>query len=143
MFAGLEPEVELLDDRLGEELDERRWVGERRDRDPPDEMRGDPRHDAQVLAHEVVTCGRWTLTTTCSPVRKRAAWTWAIDAAASGVRSNHSNVAPIGPPSSSSTTFSTTAHGSGFTWSRQSLNSSTSSAGKRPSPEEMICPSLM
>ena len=31
------------------------------------------------------TSGRWTLTTTSSPVRRRAAWTWAIDAAASGV----------------------------------------------------------
>ena len=32
------------------------------------------------------TDGRCTLTTTSSPVRSRAAWTWAIDAAASGVR---------------------------------------------------------
>ena len=36
------------------------------------------------------TVGRWTLTTTSSPVRSVAAWTWAIDAAASAVSSIHS-----------------------------------------------------
>ena len=39
------------------------------------------------------TDGRCTFTTTGSPVRSRAAWTWAIEAAASGWRSNHSKVA--------------------------------------------------
>ena len=37
----------------------------------------------------------------------------------------------------------TTSNGSAGTWSRQRLNSSTSSGGNRPSPEEMIWPSLM
>ena len=37
----------------------------------------------------------------------------------------------------------TVAKGSGGTRSRRSRNSSTSSSGKIPSPEEMICPSLM
>ena len=41
---GLEAEVELLDDGLGEQLDQRRRVGERGDRDAPDEQRRDPRH---------------------------------------------------------------------------------------------------
>ena len=45
------------------------------------------------LRTSVPTCGRCTLTTTGSPVRRRAACTWAIDAAASGVRSNHSKMA--------------------------------------------------
>ncbi len=64
-------------------------------------------------------------------------------AAASGVRSNHSKVASSVVPRSASTTCRTTANVSSRTWSRQSLNSSTSSDGKRPSPEEMIWPSLM
>ena len=42
--GGLEPEIELLDDRLGEQLDERRRVGERGDRDPPDEKGGEKAH---------------------------------------------------------------------------------------------------
>ena len=89
------------------------------------------------------TEGRWTFTTTDSPVVRVAAWTWAMDAAASGVRSNVANTSPSGRPSSSSTTTWTTSHGSAGTRSRHSLNSATSSAGKRPSPEEMIWPSLM
>ena len=36
---GLEPEVELLDDRLGEELDQGRRVGQRGDRDPAHQVR--------------------------------------------------------------------------------------------------------
>ena len=39
MLAASMPEVELLDDRLGEQLDERRWVGQRGDRDAADEVR--------------------------------------------------------------------------------------------------------
>ena len=36
------------------------------------------------------------MTTTCSPVTSRAAWTWAIDAAASGTGSNEENSSPDG-----------------------------------------------
>ena len=54
---GLEPEVQLLGDRLGEELDERGRVGQRGDRDAPDEVRGEPRHRPQVLADEGVDGG--------------------------------------------------------------------------------------
>jgi len=51
--VGLHAEVELLDDRLGEELDERGGIGERRDLDAPDQVRREPGHDAQVAAHEL------------------------------------------------------------------------------------------
>ena len=37
----------------------------------------------------------------------------------------------------------TTPNGSGGTWSRHLRNSATSGSGKMPSPDEMICPSLM
>ena len=47
--GGLEAEVELLDDRLGEKLDERRRVGERRHRDPPDEEGGEEAHARRGL----------------------------------------------------------------------------------------------
>ena len=61
------------------------------------------------------TCGRCTLTTTSSPVRSRAAWTWAIEAAAMGVSSNDSNSSSSEPPRSISTTARTSANGSGGT----------------------------
>ena len=51
--VGLEAEVELLGDRLREQLDERGRVRERGDRDAPDEVRRDPRHDAQVACDEL------------------------------------------------------------------------------------------
>ena len=89
------------------------------------------------------TCGRCTFTTTSSPVRNRAACTWAIDAAAIGVRSKRSNTSSSERPRSSSTTRRTTSNGSGGTRSRSCLNSATSSSGNRPSPPEMIWPSLM
>ena len=47
-----EAEVELLDDRLREQLDERGRVRERGHRDPADEPRREPRHRADVFAHE-------------------------------------------------------------------------------------------
>ena len=89
------------------------------------------------------TEGRWTFTTTDSPVRRVAACTCAIDAAASGRRSNDANTSASGRPSSDSTTSRTTGNGSGGTWSRHLRNSATSSSGKIPSPDEMIWPSLM
>ena len=48
--------------------------------------------------------GRCTFTTTSSPVRSVAACTWAIDAAASGSRSNAANTSSSGAPRSASTT---------------------------------------
>ncbi len=137
-------EVELLDDRLGEQLDERRRVGQRGDRDAADEVGREPRHrPAGRGARDDRPTGRCTLTTTSSPVRSRAAWTWAIEAAASGVRSNDSNTSSRRDPRSSSTVRRTSSNVSAGTWSRHFLNSSTSSGGNSPSPDEMIWPSLM
>ena len=50
---GLEAEVELLDDRLGEQLDQRRRVGERGDRDAADQARREPREGGDVVAEEL------------------------------------------------------------------------------------------
>ena len=49
--VGFEAEVELLDDGLGEQLDQRRRVGQGGDRDPADEVRGDPAHGGQIRPH--------------------------------------------------------------------------------------------
>ena len=49
--VGLEAEVELLDDGLGEQLDQRRRVGQRRYRDAADEVGGDPAHGGQIRPH--------------------------------------------------------------------------------------------
>ena len=49
--VGLEAEVELLDDGLGEELDQRRRVGQGGHGNAADQVRGDPGHDGEVLAH--------------------------------------------------------------------------------------------
>ena len=71
---GLEPEVELLGDRLGEQLDQRRRVGQRGDRDAADEEGRQPGHDPEVVrGRGRPTVGRCTLTTTSSPVRSVAA----------------------------------------------------------------------
>ena len=55
--VGLDAEVELLADRVGEHLDECRRVGERRDGDPSHQHRGEPRHHLQVLVDESVDAG--------------------------------------------------------------------------------------
>ena len=102
---GLETEVELLDDLLGEELDERRRVRQRRHRDAPDEMGRQPGEGARRRrASSASTRGRCTFTTTSSPVTSRAAWTWAIDAAAIGRSSKCANTVSSGAPRSPSTT---------------------------------------
>ena len=49
---GLEPEVELLDDGLGEQLDQRGRVGEGGDRDAADQQRRDPAHGGEVPADQ-------------------------------------------------------------------------------------------
>ena len=61
---GFEAEVELLRDRLGEHLDQRRRVGECRDLDAADEKRREPGQHAQIARTRSATCGRCTLTTT-------------------------------------------------------------------------------
>ena len=52
--GGFDSEIEFLADRSGEDLDQRRRVGERRHRDTADEERRQPRHDLEILMHEVV-----------------------------------------------------------------------------------------
>ena len=49
--VGLEAEVELLDDGLGEQLDQRRRVGQGGDGDAADEVGGDPAHGGQIRPH--------------------------------------------------------------------------------------------
>ncbi len=49
---GLEAEVQLLADRLGEQLDQRRRVGQGGEGEAPDEERGEPRHHLEVLGDE-------------------------------------------------------------------------------------------
>ena len=49
---GLEPEVELLDDGLGEQLDQGRRIGQGGDGDPADQLGGDPRHGGDVQADQ-------------------------------------------------------------------------------------------
>ena len=49
---GFHPEVEFFHDGLGEQFHQRGRVGQRGDRDAPDEERGEPGHDPQVLADE-------------------------------------------------------------------------------------------
>ncbi len=78
------------------------------------------------------TRGRWTLTTTSSPVTRRAACTCAIDAAASGSGANSEKTASSGRPRSCSTTARTSANRSGGTWSRSCLNSDDELVGEEP-----------
>ena len=51
--ARFDPEVEFLDDGLGEQLHECRRVGECRHLDSSDEVGGEPCHHTQVLAHQL------------------------------------------------------------------------------------------
>ena len=120
---GLEPEVELLDDLLGEQLHERGRVGERRDRDAARPATGRATPAPQVGARRARRpVARCTFTTTSSPVTSRAACTWAIDAAASGcpVELGEHRLERTGP-GPAWMTARTSANGSGGTWSRQLL----------------------
>ena len=129
----LDAEVELLDDRVGEQLDEGRGVGQRGDGDAADEPVGEPRHRREVVVHEAVD-GR-ALHLHHHPLAGHAAWRRAPG------RSRPRRAAPRrsrrrrwrgGRPRSSSMVARTSGHGSGGTWSRQRLNSSTSSGGEQP-----------
>ena len=48
---GLQTEIEFLDDGFGEELHQRRGIGQCGNRDPAHQMGSQPRHDGEVLAH--------------------------------------------------------------------------------------------
>ena len=135
--VGFEAEVELFHDGLGEQLDQRRRVGQRGYRDAADQVGRDPAHGGQMsLRTRPATVGRCTFTTTSSPVRsgggvdlgdRRRGQGRGLEAA----RTPRSR----GRPRSASTTSRTASKVSGGTWSRRSRNSPTSSGGKTPSPD--------
>ncbi len=75
--------------------------------------------------------GRWTFTTTRSPLASVARCTWAIVPAASGVDSIESNTSSHGTPSSCSITVTTCSSESGGTWSCSEASSSMNSGGSR------------
>ena len=140
----LDAEVELLDDRVGEQLDERRRVGQRGDGDAPDEVRRQPGHRPQVVVHEAGDVGALHLDDDVLA----GAQAGGVDLGDRGggerrLTSNEANTSSSGRPRSASTVARTSSNGSAGTWSRHRLNSSTSSGGNRPSPDEMIWPSLM
>ena len=141
---GLEAEVELLGDRLGEELHQRGRVGQGRHRDAPDEERCDPCHDPQVAVHELADRGPLHLDDDVLAGEQRRPVDLCDRRRGEGLRAEvRGTPPPAGLPRSSSTTARTAEKGSGGTWSRQRLNSATSSGGKMPSPDDRICPSLM
>ena len=61
--------------------------------------------------------GRITLTTTSSPLFSCAAWTWAIEAEASGVLEKELNTSAMDAPSCSSISLIDCSDGKGGTWS--------------------------
>ena len=141
---GLEPEVELLGDRLGEQLDQCGRVGQRGDRDASDQLRGQPRHDPQVVAdqpgdrrpldldhHLLAGAERRRVHLGDRGRGQRRAVDPPEHLAERAARGR-----PRSPRGRPGTARRAPGRGS-------SLNSSTSSAGKMPSPDEMICPSLM
>ena len=129
---GFQAEVELLHDRLREELHQRRRIREGGDRDAPDHARPSHARARRSSCTRRATDGRCTLTTTDSPVTSVAACTCAIDAAASGSGEKDAKTWSSGRPRSDSTMARTARNGSAGTWSRSFLNSPTSSSGKEP-----------
>ena len=98
-------EVELLLDRVGELAHQAR---RRRPRSPivVRRCRNPASESIAWVSRDTMSAipGRWTFTTTRSPVASTARCTWPIDAAASGSQSNDANTSSTGRPSSSSTT---------------------------------------
>ena len=141
---GFEPEVELLDDGLGEQVDQGRRVGQRGDGNAADEHGRDQRHGGDVGRTSDATRRRWTLTTTRSPVLSVAECTWAMEAEAIGVRSKETNTSAQRPSqvlldrAPDHRERLGRAPGRGAAGTRP-----TSSSGNMPSPAEMIWPSLM
>ena len=141
---GLEAEVELLHDGLAEQLDQGGGLARAATGIRPTRRGAIQLIAARSRRTRVATSGRCTFTTTLLPVRRRAAWTWATDAAAMGVRSNslnclferHAQVAPR----RCAAPWRRARRGPGPDTRR---NSVTSSSGNRPSPDDRIWPSLM
>ena len=141
---GLEAEVELLDDLLGEQLDERRRVGQRGDGDAADEQRrratparaGPSRTSAATARalhlHDDLLAGEQARRVHLRDRRRRERLLGELGEhrprAAARARARRR--------------ARTSAKRSGGTWSRSFLNSSTSSSGNRPSKAETIWPEL-
>jgi|GEM_PF-5671107 hypothetical protein len=89
-----------------------------------------------------LTSGRRTLTTTRAPDIRVAACTWAMDAAAIGVRSKLANTSLTSAPSSDRSTCSTAGHGTPAASSCRRLSSPVNSAGRRSRRVDSTCPSL-
>ena len=145
MFGRLEAEVELLDDRLGEQLDQRRRVGQRGDRDASDEVRREPRHHPQVLAHERRRPA--AAAPSPRPARRCAAWRRGPGRSTprrAASRSNQAKMASSVAPRSASTTAPHRRERLGRHLVAALLELLDQlGSGNSPSPEEMIWPSLM
>ena len=139
--VGFESEVELLDDRLGEQLHQCRRIGERGDRDATDQMRSEPAHRLEVLRdqrrdrrtlhlHDHFFAGAEPgsvhLGDGCGGDRR------AVEASEDRLQGR----AEVGLD-----VLRTTSNGSAGTLSRSRRNSRTNSGGKMPSPDERIGPS--
>ena len=141
----LEAEVELLHDGLGEELDQRRGIGQRGDREAAHQMRGQPRHDGQVLADEPSDGRTLHLDHDLGPVDaawRRAPGRWRRRPGVRGRRWRR-RFRAVDPALPRSDLVEQRPTARVVTWSRHHLNSATSSDGKMPSPEETIWPSLI
>ena len=137
--VGLEAEVELLDDRLGEQLDQCRRVGQGGDRDPPDEVGGQPAHGGDIAPHEAGHLEALDLDhylfAGAQPGRMdlgdgrggNGAGIEALEDLAQAAGRGRLRPLPARPRSVS-----------GGTRSRSSRNSPTSSGGKTPSPADRI-----
>ena len=94
------------------------------------------------------TPGYWIFTTTSSPSRVVARWTWPIEAAANARSSKSRNTCCSGPPNSLRISFSRSANGTGGTSSRSAASlrcSSSCSSSGRPSNStiEIIWPTFI
>ncbi len=87
--------------------------------------------------------GRITFTTTSSPLFRRAAWTWATEAEASGSRSKRAKTCSIFAPSCSSMRLTASSGGKGGTLSCSQASSLAMSSGSRSRRVERIWPNLM
>ena len=141
--VGLEAEVKLLDDGLGEQLDQRRRVGEGRHRDAPDEEGGDEAHDGQVVAHEGGDVYALHLHDDLFARLEHRTVHLCDRGRHDGDRIEAGEGVLEGPGELCSIVAFTTLNDSAGTRSRRSLNWDTTSSGKIPSPDERIWPSLM
>jgi len=86
----------------------------------------------------------WTLTATSMPSCVTARWTWASEAAPTGVRSNvwKTSFGPL-PPNSCRTVRSTSSHPRGYAQSCSTRSSSMYASGRMLLRDPMVWPNLM